>query len=279
MPARDARAAIGTSDDTASVLRAESVQSTTGGMVPSQVDYALFQVIPGGKAYTAGAASDHRVDELEEEAVEAVRRLQERYGYRFAKRAFDIVFSLVVFILFWWLFVAIAVAIKIDDPGGPVFFKQVRVGKDGETFTMHKFRSMLTDAEERRAELESFNEKDGPVFKMKDDPRVTRVGRFIRRTSMDELPQFFDVVAGTMSIVGPRPALPREVETYDERQKKRLLAKPGITCYWQTQRNRDRIPFDEWVDLDLSYIKECSVWTDVKLVGKTISAVFRAQGN
>ncbi len=237
-----------------------------------RVDNAAFQVIPGGKASGTDIVNDS-------EAVAAVVRLRSRYGYRFAKRTFDIAFSSAVFVLLWWLFAAIAIAIKIDDHRGSIFFTQTRVGKDGETFTMHKFRSMLTDAEERRMELECLNEKDGPVFKIKDDPRVTRVGRFIRKTSMDELPQFFDVIVGNMSIVGPRPALPREVESYDDHQRKRLMVKPGITCYWQAQRNRDKIPFDEWVNLDLAYIKDCGVWTDIKLIAKTVGAVFRAQGN
>ena len=214
------------------------------------------------------------------EVAKASERLRTgRLGYRFVKRAFDTVFSALVLILLCWLFLIVAIAIKIDDPKGPVFFGQERVGKDGRRFRMWKFRSMVTDAEERLAELQAKNEKTGPVFKMRDDPRVTRVGHFIRKTSIDELPQFLNVFFGDMSVVGPRPALPKEVATYTPRQEQRLLVKPGMTCYWQTRRNRDAITFDEWVELDLLYIKKCSAWADLKLIVQTIGVVLTAQGS
>ena len=178
-----------------------------------------------------------------------------------------------------WLFLLTAIAIKVDDPSGPVFFGQDRVGRDGRRFRMWKFRSMCADAEAKLAELQAKNEKDGPVFKMADDPRITRVGRVIRKTSIDELPQFFNVLVGHMSVVGPRPALPKETEAYTPRQRQRLLVKPGMTCYWQTRRNRDAISFAEWVELDLLYIKKCSVWADFKLVIQTIGVVLTAQGS
>lgn len=212
------------------------------------------------------------------EATKAAERLEGRLGYRFVKRLFDIVFSLLVFALLWWLFLVVAVAIKLDSPG-PVLFNQERVGKDGRTFKMYKFRSMFKDAEDRLESLQSLNEKDGPVFKIKHDPRVTRVGRFIRKTSLDELPQFLNVFMGNMSIVGPRPALPREVCQYTPYERQRLLVKPGITCYWQTRRNRDDIGFDEWVALDLLYIEQCSVWADFKLIVQTVGVVLTAQGD
>lgn len=215
----------------------------------------------------------------DEGTLDSVSRLQRRYGYRFAKRAFDIAFSLLVFALFWWLYVIVAIAIKIDDPNGSVFFVQERMGKNGKPFRMYKFRSMYADAEERLAELRDLNEKDGPVFKIKDDPRITKVGRFIRKTSIDELPQFFNVLLGNMSIVGPRPALKRETDLYTTHQRERLLVKPGITCYWQTRKNRDEIGFDEWVDLDLLYIKKCSAWSDLKLIIQTVGCVLTAQGS
>lgn len=202
-----------------------------------------------------------------------------RLGYRFIKRMFDIVFSVLVLILLCWLFLIVAIAIKVDDPKGPVFFEQERVGKDGRNFRMWKFRSMVSDAEARLEGLRAKNEKTGPVFKMKDDPRVTRVGRFIRKTSIDELPQFLNVFLGDMSVVGPRPALPKEVATYSPRQNQRLLVKPGLTCFWQTRRNRDAISFDEWVELDLLYIKKCSAWTDFKLIIQTVGVVLTAQGS
>ena len=214
------------------------------------------------------------------EVSEAVRCLQKsRLGYRFVKRAFDIVFSAFVLIAFSWLFAIVAIAIEIDDPRGPVIFKQKRVGKDGKEFYMYKFRSMCVDAESKLAELRELNEKTGPVFKIAADPRITRVGRVTRKLSIDELPQFANVLKGDMSVVGPRPALPAEVATYNDYQHQRLLVKPGLTCYWQTRRDRDSITFDEWVDLDLLYIKKCSPWVDFKLIIQTVGAVLTAQGS
>ena len=218
--------------------------------------------------------------DLDLEAQTAAERLRTgRWAYRFIKRAFDIVFSAFVLVGFSWLFLIVAVAIKIDDPKGPVFFAQERVGRDGKTFRMHKFRSMCADAEKRLAELQDLNEKDGPVFKIANDPRITRVGRVIRKLSIDELPQFINVLIGDMSVVGPRPPLPKEVAEYTPRQAQRLSIRGGLTCYWQTRRNRDSISFDEWVDLDLIYIKQCSVWADVKLIVQTVGVVLTAQGS
>lgn len=216
---------------------------------------------------------------LEDSGHEPLHGVEKRYGYRFFKRTFDIAFSAAILLLVSWLMLIVAVAIKLDDSKGPVFFKQDRVGKDGKLFSILKFRSMCADAEERLAELQELNEKDGPVFKIADDPRITRVGKFIRKTSIDELPQFANVLMGQMSVVGPRPALPNEVEKYNDYQRQRLLVKPGITCYWQTRRNRDTIGFDEWVDLDLLYIRKCGIWTDFKLVIQTIGVVLTAQGS
>ena len=212
-------------------------------------------------------------------AGKAVTGIEDRHAYRLVKRAFDVVFSLLVFVVFCWLFAAIALLIKLDDPRGPVLFRQERVGKDGRTFHMYKFRSMCVDAEEKLAELKVLNEKTGPVFKMHDDPRVTHVGKWLRKLSLDELPQFVNVLLGDMSVVGPRPALPVEAATYDAYQAQRLLVKPGLTCYWQAHRNRDAVTFDEWVDLDLLYIEKCSVWNDLKLVIQTVGVVLTAQGS
>lgn len=208
-----------------------------------------------------------------------IRHHTQRLGYRIYKRIFDILFSLFVLILFCWLYAAIAIAIKIDDPKGPVLFKQKRVTKDGREFTMYKFRSMRVDAEDSYEYLKALNEKTGPVFKLHDDPRVTRVGHFLRRTSLDEMPQFVNALKGDISVVGPRPALPEEVAEYTPRQRQRLLVKSGITCYWQTQKDRDSIAFDRWIDLDLLYIQKCGPWTDLKLIFKTIGCVLTAQGN
>lgn len=210
---------------------------------------------------------------------EPLHGIENRHAYRFVKRAFDIVFSAAVIVAFSWLFLIIAIAIKVDDPKGPVFFRQLRCGQRNRQFHMLKFRSMCVDAEARLAELQELNEKSGPVFKIADDPRITRVGKWIRKLSLDELPQFFNVFVGDMSVIGPRPALPSEVKTYTDYQRQRLLVKQGLSCYWQTRRNRDTITFDEWVDLDLLYIKKCSVWTDFKLIIQTVGVVLTAQGS
>ena len=198
------------------------------------------------------AESSERARRLKEELGSVpVTGIEDRVAYRFVKRVFDIVFSAAVLVAFCWLFAIIAILIKVDDPKGPVFFSQERVGKDGRTFRMLKFRSMCVDAEDRLAELRELNEKTGPVFKIAEDPRITRVGKWLRKLSLDELPQFVNVLRSDMSIVGPRPALPAEVATYDDYQRQRLLVKPGMTCYWQTRRNRDSITFDEGVDVEL----------------------------
>lgn len=211
--------------------------------------------------------------------VAAERLRSGRWGYRFVKRAFDVLFSLSALVCFSWLFLIVAVAIKLDDPEGPIVFTQTRVGRDGHEFRMYKFRSMCADAEKRLASLANLNEKDGPVFKIADDPRITRVGRVIRKLSIDELPQFVNVLKGDLSVVGPRPALPSEVAHYTPRQRQRLLVKQGLTCFWQTRRNRDSITFDEWVGLDLLYIRKCGIWTDLKLIIQTVGCILTAQGS
>lgn len=221
-----------------------------------------------------------RIQRLKEElGDEPITGIEDRIAFRFVKRTFDIVFSVTVLVLFCWLFAIIAILIKIDDPRGPVLFKQTRVGKNEKTFKMYKFRSMCVDAEEKLAEFKELNEKTGPVFKIADDPRITRVGKWLRKLSLDELPQFINVLLSDMSVVGPRPALPTEVATYNDYQRQRLLVKSGLTCYWQTRRNRDVITFDEWVGLDLLYIKKCSVWSDIKLIIQTVGVVLMAQGS
>lgn len=196
--------------------------------------------------------------------------------YLFIKRTMDIALSTIGLILCIPLFVAVAIAIKRDSPG-PVIFKQQRVGKDGKKFTMYKFRTMVVNAEEILDELLDENEVDGPVFKIKEDPRVTKSGKWLRKTSIDELPQLWNVLKGDMSLVGPRPPLEREVVQYDDYQRQRLSVKPGITCYWQVS-GRSNISFDEWVELDIKYIHEQSLWTDIKLLFKTIGAVLRKDG-
>lgn len=234
----------------------------------------------GGFDVMGAATPDNDISREDAEAVEAAERLRNgRWGYRMAKRSFDVIFSLFVLVGLSWLFLIIAIAVKLDDPKGPVIFSQTRVGKDGKEFRMYKFRSMVADAETRLAELLSRNEKTGPVFKLHDDPRVTRVGNVLRKVSLDELPQFLNVLKGDLSVVGPRPALPKEVAEYTARDRQRLLVDQGLTCYWQVQPDRDDITFDEWVDLDLRYIRECSVVVDLKLIVRTVGCVLMARGH
>lgn len=194
-------------------------------------------------------------------------------AYLVGKRIIDIVLSVLGIILLSPLFIIVAILIKLEDRNGPVIFKQVRVGKDGKEFIMYKFRSMVANAEELKPKLMSQNEATGPVFKMKNDPRVTKVGRFIRKTSIDELPQLINVIKGNMSLVGPRPPLPEEVVQYSHYEWQRLSVKPGITCYWQVS-GRSNLGFDEWVRLDLKYIKERNLFIDLKLIFRTIFVLF-----
>lgn len=242
----------------------------------AEMDADAIPALDGGMATRVAA---RRASIREQVGGAPLEGIGGRWAYRLAKRAFDVVFSLLVLVCFCWLYAIIAILVKADDPKGTVIFSQERVGRDGRLFRMHKFRSMCVDAEDRLGELQGLNEKSGPVFKIKDDPRVTRVGHWLRKLSLDELPQFWDVLKGDISIVGPRPALPKEVAQYDAYQRQRLLVKPGITCYWQTRRDRDSISFDEWVDLDLLYVRKCGVLTDLKLIVQTIGVVLTAQGS
>jgi len=202
-------------------------------------------------------------------------RIQPKEGpiYLFFKRAMDIIGSLCGIILLSPLLIIVAIAIKIEDPKGSIFFSQQRCGKDNKLFPMYKFRSMVSNAEELLEELMEHNEMDGPVFKIKDDPRITRVGKFIRKTSIDELPQLFNILIGHMSIVGPRPAIPHEVAEYSHYHKQRLLVKPGLTCIWQVS-GRNSIGFEEWMEMDLEYIEKRNLWMDIKLIFKTVGVLF-----
>lgn len=213
--------------------------------------------------------------------VLAAPREEGRLAYRFLKWAFDIAFSLCVIIVLLVPSLLLCLAIRIESPGNPIYSqKRVgRIGKSGEVemFDMYKFRSMHKDADERLADLEDLNEADGPLFKIKDDPRVTRIGRFIRRHSIDELPQFLNCLLGQLSCVGPRPPLPSEVAQYDERATRRLSVKPGLTGYWQVSGRSDTT-FDDMVDLDLKYIEECDVATDLKVIARTVVVMFTGKG-
>ena len=194
------------------------------------------------------------------------------------RRGQDIFFSLLALIVLAIPMLIVALVIWIDSPGVSPIFSQDRVGRDGRVFKFYKFRSMVPNAEAKLHEVLEQNEMDGPVFKMKNDPRITRVGRFIRKTSIDELPQLINILKGDMSIVGPRPALPREVAEYGEYEMQRLYVTPGLTCYWQIQPNRNELTFDEWMDLDLKYIQDRSFWLDWKLIILTIVAVLKMYG-
>lgn len=204
--------------------------------------------------------------------------LSSKKMYETGRRIQDILLSLIAIVGLSPLMLLTALAILIDDPKGSPIFAQERVGRGGKPFRLLKFRSMCVDAEDKLAALRSDNEMDGPVFKIKDDPRITRVGRIIRKVSIDELPQLFNILKGDMSIVGPRPALPGEVAEYGEYERQRLLVKPGLTCYWQIQPRRNDISFDEWMELDIKYIQERSFAVDWKIIFKTFGAVLTGQG-
>lgn len=217
----------------------------------------------------------------EESGLKVLNRKHELHshkGYWVLRRGQDIFFSGLALVVLSPVLLVTALAIWMDDPHGSPIFKQIRCGRDGKPFTMYKFRSMYIDAEKKLEELLQANEMDGPAFKIKDDPRITRVGRFIRKNSIDELPQLWNIFKGDMSIVGPRPALPREVEQYKDIWKQRMYVTPGLTCYWQIAPNRNDISFDEWMELDMKYIQERSFWVDWKIIFMTVKAVVCKQG-
>jgi exopolysaccharide biosynthesis polyprenyl glycosylphosphotransferase len=217
------------------------------------------------------------VDELEGVPVVTIQSGPQDSWPLAAKRLIDVVGSLTLLVLLMPVFAAIALLIKMDTPG-PVFFTQDRIGFNKRRFRLLKFRTMQVGADKQQQMLESLNEAKGPVFKIKDDPRVTRAGKFLRRFSIDELPQLLNVLKGDMSFVGPRPLPIRDVERIDVQwHKRRFSIKPGITCLWQVN-GRSNIAFDDWVRLDLEYIDQWSLGLDVKILIKTIPAVFRGSG-
>ena len=215
----------------------------------------------------------HNRSLLDREAV-----LHSRKTYWAFRRTQDVILCVCALLVLWPIMLFTAIAIIIDSPGASPIFHQDRVGRDGKVFRFYKFRSMVPNAEKQLDKLLKYNEMSGPAFKMKDDPRITRVGKFIRKTSIDELPQLWNILKGDMSIVGPRPSLPREAAQYDEYQKQRLLVTPGLTCYWQIQPHRNSLTFDEWLELDIRYIRESSILTDWKIIFMTVGAVLRLNG-
>lgn len=194
------------------------------------------------------------------------------------KRLFDIFFATMILLFLLPLMIVVAIVIVIDDPSAGPFYKQIRVGRHGKEFYMYKFRTMRKNADKMMEELKKQNEMDGPAFKMKNDPRITRVGKYLRKLSLDELMQFFNVFKGDMTLVGPRPPLPREVEQYTDYHKLRLLVTPGLTCTWQISKNRNDIPFDQWVDMDIQYIETRTYLNDIKIMLKTPIVMLTATG-
>lgn len=192
--------------------------------------------------------------------------------YEICKRIIDICGAGCGLILLSPVIVIVAILVKLSSKG-PIFFSQKRVGKNGKVFDMYKFRSMVVNAEELKEKLAAQNEMSGPMFKMKDDPRVTKIGKFIRKTSLDELPQLWNILRGDMSLVGPRPSLPKEVAQFESWMHKRLWVKPGLTCYWQVS-GRNNIDFEDWMKLDCKYVDERNLWIDIKLIFKTVGVLF-----
>jgi exopolysaccharide biosynthesis polyprenyl glycosylphosphotransferase len=249
----------------------ELVQSAVRICLRRHVDFRLVPELYGI------AARHVSVDDTYDRPVLTIRDYPFRTHARMTKRTFDIIFSLIVLFPFGLLIMALAaIAIKLDSQG-PVLFRQKRVTVDGSIFWVYKFRSMHVNAELQRTHLEDANEKDGPIFKMRHDPRVTRVGKWLRRTSLDELPQLFNILMGEMSWVGPRPPLISEVEAYEEWHNRRLSILPGLTGLWQVS-GRSLLSFDEMVRLDLYYVENWSIWLDFKILIKTIPSVLLAKG-
>ena len=219
------------------------------------------------------AAAQHRVTVTREEA------LANKQVYWVFRRAQDIFFSALALIVLCIPMLIIGLMIVIDSPGGSPIFTQARVGRDGKLFRFYKFRTMIPHAEDKLKDLLKYNEmEDGRAFKMANDPRITHFGKFLRKSGIDELPQLINVLKGDMSIVGPRPPLPREVELYSDYEMQRLYVTPGLTCYWQIQPRRNELSFDSWVDLDVKYIRERSFLVDWKIIYKTVAAVLTMQG-
>ena len=218
-----------------------------------------------------------KVDARTREKLEAI--IEKSYvTFWKQKRLFDIFFASLILLFFLPLMVVIAIVIVIDDPTAGPFYKQIRVGRHGKEFYMYKFRTMRANADKMIEELVKQNEMDGPVFKMKEDPRITRVGKYLRKLSLDELMQFFNVLKGDMTLVGPRPPLPREVQYYTDYQRLRLLVTPGLTCTWQISKNRNDIPFEQWVEMDIEYIQTRTYLNDLKIMLKTPIVMLTATG-
>lgn len=200
---------------------------------------------------------------------------EKKTGFEIVKRLFDIGASLTALLVLSPLLLVSAIGVCLSDGKGKPFFVQTRVGRNGRTFKVFKFRTMCVDAEAKKESLRALNEADGPAFKIKDDPRITKFGKLLRATNIDELPQLLNILMGDMSVVGPRPPLPDEVTQYSDSDRQRLLVTPGLTCYWQASLDRNDISFARWMELDRKYIAERSVSVDLKLIFRTVYVIFR----
>ena len=206
----------------------------------------------------------------EQDIVESCEK--EKVVYKVSKRSLDFIGSLIGLVVLSPIILIVAILIKLESEG-PIIFSQKRIGLNRKEFQMYKFRSMVQNAEELKEKLRKQNEMSGPMFKMKNDPRITKVGKFIRKTSIDELPQLINVLKGDMSLVGPRPSLPKEVDEFENWMLRRLDVKPGLTCYWQVS-GRNNIDFEDWMKLDIKYVEERSFLLDIKLIFKTVFVLF-----
>lgn len=223
-------------------------------------------------------AKSHKAKTKQEGISRQWVKITPKPAYDFFKRLFDVVFSILALVILFIPFIIISVIIVIDSPGASPIFVQKRTGKNGKEFKFYKFRSMVPNAESMLEDLLADNEMDGPAFKITDDPRITKFGKFLRRSCIDELPQLLNILKGDMSFVGPRPPLPREVAMYDEYQMQRLLVTPGLTCYWQVQPQRNNVSFDEWMECDIRYINERSIKTDITIFFRTFGVVLCMDG-
>lgn len=206
-----------------------------------------------------------------------IAKVRKKYLFFLTKRIIDIIGSVLGLIILFPFFVILFLLMKIEEPKGPIFYSQIRIGLNGKKFKMYKIRSMIVNAEDLLDELLDKNEVEGAMFKIKEDPRVTRIGKFIRKTSIDELPQLWNVLKGDMSLVGPRPPIEREVLEYTEYDRQRLLIKPGCTGLWQVS-GRNELSFDEMVELDLKYINQVGFWLDFKILIRTVKVIFCSTG-
>lgn len=234
-----------------------------------------ISVIPSFDSFYPRKMTDEQVGDQRMITLQLSPNTNPAWGI--TKRFFDILGGIVGLVLGSPFMLVAAIMVKAVSPDGPVIFKQKRVGKNGKTFIMYKIRTMVPDAENKLDVLQDKNEIDGPAFKISDDPRIIKHGNFLRRSSIDEMPQFLNVLKGDMSLVGPRPPLPHEVEKYDDWEWVRLAVKPGITCYWQIS-GRSEVGFDEWMHLDLKYVRDQSFATDAKILFKTFGAVLKGKG-